>query len=65
MAAATSRSPPTTADRWTRSTGPRSPRGDATTVPRGRRPEYSDGYYGAFVFDPDGYNVEAVYHADD
>lgn len=31
----------------------------------GLRPEYSDGYYGAFVFDPDGYNVEAVYHADD
>jgi len=33
--------------------------------PPGPRPEYSDGYYGAFVFDPDGYNVEAVYHADD
>jgi catechol 2,3-dioxygenase-like lactoylglutathione lyase family enzyme len=31
----------------------------------GLRPEYSDGYYGAFAFDPDGYNVEAVYHADD
>ena len=31
----------------------------------GIRPEYSDGYYGAFVFDPDGYNVEAVYHGDD
>jgi catechol 2,3-dioxygenase-like lactoylglutathione lyase family enzyme len=28
----------------------------------GFRPEYSDGYYGAFVFDPDGYNVEAVHH---
>jgi catechol 2,3-dioxygenase-like lactoylglutathione lyase family enzyme len=33
--------------------------------PPGPRPEYADGYYGAFVFDPDGYNVEAVYHADD
>jgi catechol 2,3-dioxygenase-like lactoylglutathione lyase family enzyme len=31
----------------------------------GPRPEYSDGYYGAFVLDPDGYNVEAVYHEDD
>jgi catechol 2,3-dioxygenase-like lactoylglutathione lyase family enzyme len=29
----------------------------------GPRPEYSDGYYGAFVLDPDGHNVEAVYHA--
>jgi catechol 2,3-dioxygenase-like lactoylglutathione lyase family enzyme len=29
----------------------------------GIRPEYSDGYYGAFVLDPDGNNVEAVHHA--
>jgi len=28
----------------------------------GVRPEYSSGYYGAFVLDPDGYNVEAVFH---
>ena len=28
----------------------------------GPRPEYSEGYYGAFVLDPDGYNVEAVHH---
>jgi catechol 2,3-dioxygenase-like lactoylglutathione lyase family enzyme len=28
----------------------------------GLRPEYSDGYYGAFVLDPDGHNVEAVCH---
>jgi catechol 2,3-dioxygenase-like lactoylglutathione lyase family enzyme len=28
----------------------------------GLRPEYSPGYYGAFVFDPDGHNVEAVHH---
>jgi catechol 2,3-dioxygenase-like lactoylglutathione lyase family enzyme len=28
----------------------------------GVRSEYSPGYYGAFVLDPDGYNVEAVYH---
>jgi catechol 2,3-dioxygenase-like lactoylglutathione lyase family enzyme len=26
------------------------------------RPEYSDGYYSAFVLDPDGHNVEAVVH---
>ena len=30
--------------------------------PPGLRPEYSDTYYGAFVLDPDGYNVEAVHH---
>jgi catechol 2,3-dioxygenase-like lactoylglutathione lyase family enzyme len=30
--------------------------------PPGLRPEYSDAYYGAFVLDPDGYNVEAVHH---
>jgi catechol 2,3-dioxygenase-like lactoylglutathione lyase family enzyme len=28
----------------------------------GPRPEYSKGYYGAFVLDPDGHNVEAVFH---
>jgi catechol 2,3-dioxygenase-like lactoylglutathione lyase family enzyme len=28
----------------------------------GPRPEYSAGYYGAFVLDPDGHNVEAVVH---
>jgi catechol 2,3-dioxygenase-like lactoylglutathione lyase family enzyme len=26
----------------------------------GRRPAYSAGYYGAFVLDPDGNNIEAV-----
>ncbi|MDO8212159.1 VOC family protein [Conexibacter sp. CPCC 206217] len=26
----------------------------------GLRPQYSEHYYGAFVLDPDGYNVEAV-----
>ena len=30
----------------------------------GRRPEYSEGYYGAFVLDPDGHNVEVVNHND-
>ena len=28
----------------------------------GLRPEYHPGYYGAFIFDPDGINVEAVHH---
>lgn len=28
----------------------------------GMRPQYHPGYYGAFVFDPDGNNVEAVFH---
>lgn len=30
--------------------------------PPGLRPIYHEGYYGAFVFDPDGNNVEAVFH---
>ena len=29
----------------------------------GERPEYAPGYYGAFVLDPDGHNVEAVFHS--
>jgi catechol 2,3-dioxygenase-like lactoylglutathione lyase family enzyme len=28
----------------------------------GLRPQYSANYYGAFVLDPDGHNVEAVCH---
>ena len=28
----------------------------------GLRPQYHPGYYGAFVCDPDGNNVEAVHH---
>ena len=28
----------------------------------GPRAMYSPGYYGAFVLDPDGHNVEAVFH---
>jgi catechol 2,3-dioxygenase-like lactoylglutathione lyase family enzyme len=30
--------------------------------PPGERPVYHVGYYGAFVLDPDGNNVEAVFH---
>lgn len=29
----------------------------------GLRPQYHPNYYGAFVFDPDGHNIEAVCHA--
>lgn len=28
----------------------------------GLRPHYHPGYYAAFIHDPDGYNIEAVYH---
>lgn len=28
----------------------------------GRRPHYHENYYGAFVHDPDGHNIEAVCH---
>ena len=28
--------------------------------PPGMRPQYSPSYYGAFVLDPDGHNIEAV-----
>jgi catechol 2,3-dioxygenase-like lactoylglutathione lyase family enzyme len=30
----------------------------------GERPEYHAGYYGAYVLDPDGHNIEAVFHAE-
>ena len=29
----------------------------------GPRSQYSPGYHGAFLLDPDGHNVEAVFHA--
>ena len=31
--------------------------------PPGLRPEYDETYYGAFVLDPDGHNIEAVCRA--
>jgi predicted lactoylglutathione lyase len=31
--------------------------------PPGLRPQYRENYYGAFVIDPDGHNLEAVCHA--
>jgi catechol 2,3-dioxygenase-like lactoylglutathione lyase family enzyme len=33
--------------------------------PPGLRPHYHPNYYGAFVLDPDGHNIEAVCHAPD
>ena len=30
----------------------------------GFRPHYHKHYYAAFVFDPDGYNIEAVFHGE-
>jgi catechol 2,3-dioxygenase-like lactoylglutathione lyase family enzyme len=30
----------------------------------GLRPHYHSGYYAAFVLDPDGNNIEAVFHGD-
>ena len=30
----------------------------------GMRPHYHPGYYAAFLFDPDGNNIEAVYHGE-
>ena len=32
--------------------------------PPGPRPQYSEGYYGAFLLDPDGNSVEAVHDSD-
>ena len=29
----------------------------------GLRPQYHPSYYGAFVLDPDGHNIEAVCHS--
>ena len=33
--------------------------------PPGLRPHYHENYYGAFVLDPDGHNIEAVTHLPD
>ena len=36
--------------------------GGTDNGPPGPRPHYHAGYYGAFVRDPDGHNIEAVCH---
>jgi predicted lactoylglutathione lyase len=33
--------------------------------PPGIRPEYSDTYYAAYILDPNGNNIEAVFHGDE
>ncbi|MBX3197991.1 MAG: VOC family protein [Labilithrix sp.] len=37
--------------------------GGTDNGPPGPRPHYHERYYGAFVRDPDGHNIEAVCHA--
>ena len=37
-------------------------RGTATTEPPASAANTTTGYYGAFVLDPDGHNVEVVNH---
>ena len=41
---------------------PRWPRATEDHGGPGERPVYHPGYYGAFVLDPDGHNVEVVNH---
>jgi catechol 2,3-dioxygenase-like lactoylglutathione lyase family enzyme len=36
--------------------------GGTDNGPPGLRPHYHENYYGAFVLDPDGHNIEAVNH---
>ena len=36
--------------------------GGTDNGPPGPRPHYHPGYYAAFVLDPDGHNIEAVWH---
>jgi hypothetical protein len=36
----------------------------ARTMAPGERAAYHPGYYAAFVLDPDGNNIEAVYHGE-
>ena len=46
-----------------RSTRPRSPRAAQDNGSPGERP-YGGYYYAAFVLDPDGHNLEVVFHGD-
>ena len=38
--------------------------GGVDNGPPGLRPHYHPGYYAAYVLDPDGYNIEAVFHGE-
>ena len=62
-ASRTSPSPRRTAPRCTPSSRPPSARGAEVLHEPRVWPEYHASYYGAFVRDPDGNNVEAVCHA--
>ena len=59
----TSRSARQRAPRSTRSTPRRIAAGGRDNGAPGLRPHYHPDYYGAFVLDPDGHNIEAVCHA--
>ncbi len=61
LVAATSRFKPSTRMRSRRSTEAGLAAGGTDNGPPGARP-YHPGYYAAFLLDPDGNNVEAVYH---
>ena len=37
--------------------------GGTENGPPGPRSHYHEGYYGGFILDPDGHNIEAVFHA--
>ncbi len=50
------------ARRWTRSTRRRLGAGGRDNGAPGLRSRYHPGYYAAYVLDPDGNNVEAVFH---
>ena len=58
----TSRSRRRTTRPCARSTPPRSPRATRTTAAPASAAVYHPGYYGAFVLDPDGHNIELVNH---
>ena len=60
--ACTSLFAPRVGRRSMRSMRRRSRRVGAITGRRGPRPHYHEHYYGAFVLDPDGHNIEAVIH---
>ena len=51
-----------TVRRWTPSTPPRSRAGGTDNGEPGIRELYHPAYYGAYVLDPDGNNIEVVCH---
>ena len=57
-----SRSRHRTGRRWPPSIEAGVDAGFASNGEPGERPEYHPGYYGAFLTDPDGHNIEAVFH---